>query len=112
MQIRGINDAYTKGTNEVAFDLSEQPDAEVMSRVKLVDGVTAKVVNGVVILKTEYEPLPLKSTHVEAFLLAYNTAENELKRAARKAEAERRAMLSRISESLDLPLTSQLSDED
>lgn len=112
MQIRGINDTYTKGTNEVAFDLSDYPDAEVMSRIKLEDGVTSKVIDGVLILKTEYEPLPLKSTQVDAFVDAYHRAEGELRGAERKAEAERRAMLTRISQSLNLPLTSQVTEDD
>jgi hypothetical protein len=112
MHIRGINEIYTKGANEVAFDLSEHPDATVMSRVKLADGVNARAVDGVLILKTEYEPLPLKSTHVDAFVDAYHRAEGELRGAERKAEAERRAMLGRISQSLNLPLTSQATEDD
>lgn len=112
MHIRGINDTYTKSANEVAFDLSEHPDADVMSRIKLTDGVTARAVDGIVILKTEYEPIALESMHVNAFVDAYHKAENELKGAERRAEAARRAMLNRISQSLNLPLTSQLGEDD
>jgi len=113
MHIRGINETHTKGTNEVAFDLSEHPDSDVISRLKnLPDGITVKAVDGVVILKTEYEPLPLKSSHVDGFVDAYHKAENDLRGAERKAAAERRAMLDRISKTLDLPLSSQLVEDD
>lgn len=111
MRVTGINDTYTKGANEVAFDFNESPDNDLVSSITLADGISAKVVGGSVVLKTAQKLLPLKSSHVDAFLDAYHKAASARSQAQQNAEMERRSMLLKISHSLGYRLSSQADDE-
>ncbi|WP_423459944.1 hypothetical protein [Ottowia sp. VDI28] len=111
MYLKGLKREKTKGPNEVALDFKDPPEHEIVSKVKL-EKITASLVDGYVILKTELEPLSIKNEHIDAFIAAYHNVENQLKQKERQAERLRNEMLDRISESLNLPFTDQLSEDD
>jgi hypothetical protein len=111
MRVTEIDDILTKGPNEVAFNLDQTPDTALVSSIKLKDGITAKVVGSSLVLKTEYEPLPVKSSHLDNFLDEYHKAEGARAKAQRDAELDRRNMLLRIAHSFNIPLSSEVEDD-
>ncbi|MPT00872.1 MAG: hypothetical protein E2581_20570 [Pseudomonas sp.] len=111
MQVIGINDDYTKGPNEVAVELSNYPNTEIIKKMSLREGLTVHFIDGVVVLKSK-DPLSVSKRDIQEFENEYHSLEQRKVSEEIDAKKKRKEMLNAVSESLQLRLKSQFKEYD